>query len=73
MFEVILPFSASKYETVAFSASKYETVAFSAMSDDPNNNRGNNLEEDFRYQNITCENLGYTGSGVDVRPYGIAK
>ena len=27
----------------------------------------------YRYQTITFETLGYSGSSVDVRPYGLAK
>jgi hypothetical protein len=40
--------------------------------DELNNNDDAGCDE-FRYQNITTENLGYTGIGVDVKPYGIAK
>ena len=41
--------------------------------DDLNNNDDESFCDEFRYQNITTENLGYTGSGVDVKPYGIAR
>lgn len=29
--------------------------------------------ESFRYQNITCESVGYTMSGVNVKPYAITR
>ena len=29
--------------------------------------------QNYRYQTITFENLGYSGANVDVRPYGIVK
>ena len=47
-----------------------KTSTSSNEVDDLNNNPGG---DEFRYQNVTTENLGYTGSTVDVRPYGIAR
>jgi hypothetical protein len=52
------------------SLKKSSTSKEVALVEDLNNNPG---ENEFRYQNITTENLGYTGKSVDVRPYGIAK
>ena len=35
--------------------------------------KNSNLVTPYRYQTITFETLGYSGSSVDVRPYGLAK
>ena len=48
----------------------------SSGNKESNNNKSSvtaNLVTPYRYQTITFETLGYSGSSVDVRPYGLAK
>ena len=58
---------------------KKESSGNKESSNNNNNNNNNkasvtaNLVTPYRYQTITFETLGYSGSSVDVRPYGLAK
>ena len=69
----------SVFESLSTEPTLFNTLLGRQQADDKksvdvlNNNDDESGCDEFRYQNITTENLGYTGTGVDVKPYGIAK
>ena len=65
-------FESMSNEPTLFNALLGRHGSVNKSKDKLNNNDDANVD-DFRYQNITTETLGYTGCSVDVKPYGIAR